>query len=290
MKASPIIHHEVMTTTGGKKVAYLFFNEFEWGAQQSNGTFEFENDLRKVFGEFKNAGASELVLDLRYNPGGYVHTCQILTSLIGNVSTTDVFAKSLRNDDIQEAWSAAGYSGTIDNPQIDHFVNESNSLKLSKVYILATRSSASASEMVINALRGADVDVVHIGERTNGKNVGMDLLETTIDDYSYQMRPITFKILNAKDFTDYANGFAPNHLVDELDEVLGVKDARLHEFGNPEELLLEKALGLIDPAMARSAGRAGVTRAPGERTMQPLRVLRDSRKGGAIYVQGARIE
>ncbi len=288
MKLSPILYSETITTGGGSKVAYLAYNEFEWGAKQPDGTYEFENDLRKVFGEFKADGATKLVLDLRYNGGGYVHTCQVLTSLIGNVGVGDIFAKTLRNDDINEAWKAAGYSGTIANPQIDYFFNEPNSLNLSKVYVLATRNTASASEMVINALRGADIDVVHIGARTNGKNVGMDLLETTIGEYSYEMRPITFKILNAKDFTDYANGFVPKYSSDELYDVKAGNPGAtgiIYELGDPNERLLKVALDLIDGNTVTSGASAGTMRTAAGGTMQPLAMPQGIRRqGGAIYV------
>lgn len=285
MKMSPIIHHEVITTGGGKKVAYLLYNEFEWGPEESNGTHEFENDLRDLFGEFKTAGATQLVLDLRYNGGGYVHTCQVLTSLIGNVNTTDVFCKSLRNKDIKDV------EPRMPNPYIDHFLNEGNSLKLTRVYVLATRDTASASEMVINALRGVDIEVVHIGERTNGKNVGMDLLETTIDGYDYELRPITFKIMNAKDNTDYADGFGPNHTKDEFWDLTNENGSGiLHDFGTDangraNERLLKTALDLIDGRSVSHDTRAGKTRA-GDGAMQPLPALKDPRRrGGAIYVR-----
>jgi hypothetical protein len=279
MKVSPIVHSEVITTSKGKKVAYLLYNAFEWGPME-NGTREFENDLREVFEGFKTAGATELVLDLRYNGGGYVHTCQVLTSLIGNVTTTDVFAKTLRNKSIKSV------EPSLTNPYIDHFFNEPNSMKLSKIYVLATRSTASASEMVINALRGVDVEVVHIGARTNGKNVGMDLLETTIDGYNYEMRPITFKTLNAKDFTNYANGFAPTHTNDEFWDVTNREGSGvIHDFGTDQngvvkERLLKAALDLID---GKTVQPDSGTRA-GEGVMTPLPVLRNPHRGGAIYV------
>lgn len=277
-KISPIIHHEVIPTAGGSKVAYLLYNGFETGDAKGN-SFEFDEELRDVFGEFKSAGATELVLDLRYNPGGYVTSCQILTSLAADVNSSDVFAKMLHNENIDEVYN-------VENPEIVHFLNESNSLKRPKIYVLATENSASASEMVINSIRGAlgDAAVVHIGTRTNGKNVGMNLLDTEIDGYTYEMWPITFKILNSKDFTDYAGGFVPTLRIDEFWEPINVKGGVIYDFGDPAERMLKAALDMIDgnPVSPDTPGSATTrTDATGKKQVQGFK---DPRRGGAKYI------
>ncbi len=268
-RVTPILYHDVITSGGGKKVAYLVYNGFETG---DDG--EFDNELRDVFGEFKSQGATELVLDMRYNPGGYVSSCQVLTSLAANVSRSDTFIKMKRNANINAVRPG------LPNPQELKFRDEDNSLKLGKVYVLETELSASASEMVISALRGVDIEVVHIGATTNGKNVGMDLIETDtpIDGYNYEMWPITFKILNAKDFTDYAGGFEPDYRVDEFREILdgGV----MHELGDRNELLLKAALAHIDGGTVATDSRTRTANSPFERTTP----LADPRRGGAKYV------
>jgi hypothetical protein len=285
MKLSPIIHKEIITTDGGKKVAYLVYNGFEAGDAQSGGTYEFDNDVRELFGEFKSGGASELVLDLRYNPGGSVNSLQMLTALAGDVKTTDVFLKLLRNKEI-----GAVYKG-VQNPEVIHFRKESNSLALRKIYVLATGSSASSSEMFINSLRGVlgEGAVVHIGERTNGKNVGMDLRETTIGDYRYEMWPITFKGLNALDFTDFAAGFIPTLYKEEFWDVTTQGGSGvIHDFGTDrngvvKERLLKASLDLIDgktvqpDASTRAIPAAGMARSR-------VQGLRDPRAGGAKYI------
>lgn len=73
-------------------------------------------------------------------------------------------------------------------------------LNLQKVYCLVTDDSASASELVINALRGIDIEVILIGTTTHGKNVGMEGVELTAGTDKYLFFPITFQAYNAKGF------------------------------------------------------------------------------------------
>ena len=123
--------------------------------------------------------------------------------------------------------------------------------------MLTTGSTASSSEAVINGLRGIDVGVTLIGEKTNGKNVGMEIDKFDDGDYSYELAPITFEGYNAKKETVNPAGLAVNYAVADWNN-------RLVDFG-PEEPMLAKALSLITgrtytPAPGRSAaGIAPIT-------------------------------
>lgn len=79
-------------------------------------------------------------------------------------------------------------------------------LGLNRLYVIASESTASASEMIIMGLRGLDVPVTIVGTRTEGKNCGMDVMKRTIGGYEYTFAPITFLIYNAKGDNDYSNG------------------------------------------------------------------------------------
>ena len=123
-------------------------------------------------------------------------------------------------------------------------------LGLQNIYVLTTGSTASSSEAVINGLRGIDIGVTLIGEKTNGKNVGMEIDKFDDGDYSYELAPITFEGYNAKKETVNPAGLAVNYAVADWNN-------RLVDFG-PEEPMLAKALSLITgrtytPAPGRSA-------------------------------------
>ena len=106
-------------------------------------------------------------------------------------------------------------------------------LGLQNIYVLTTGSTASSSEAVINGLRGIDIGVTLIGEKTNGKNVGMEIDKFDDGDYSYELAPITFEGYNAKKETVNPAGLAVNYAVADWNN-------RLVDFG-PEEPMLAKA-------------------------------------------------
>ena len=120
-------------------------------------------------------------------------------------------------------------------------------MNLTKVYILTTESTASASELVINGLKPY-IEVVQIGDITTGKNVGSITIydsptfgkENRNPKHYYAMQPIVFKIANADNFGEYYNGLTPaeGNLLPENITNLGV-------LGTTSEPLLSTAIGKI---------------------------------------------
>lgn len=224
---NPILLNTVITQ-GEKKVGYLMYNGF-YG--------QYDNQLNTVFGNFKSQGVTHLVLDLRYNSGGSVNTATKLASMITGQFPGQLFAKQQWNEKAQ-----AYYESKSPNSLLNKFYTGLNGLNLTKVYILTSHSSASASELVINCLKPY-INVIQIGDKTTGKNVGSITLydsptfakKDVNSSHKYAMQPIVLKIVNKDGFGDYTAGIAPNIEVIEDHGNLGV-------LGDVNEPLLSVAL------------------------------------------------
>lgn len=235
---NPILVKKVIVKED-KKIGYLMYNGF---------VANFDVELNKVFAEFKAEGVTDLVLDLRYNGGGRVSSAVYLSSMIlGSDVNGKLFAKERWNDKLQSIVEEK--RGGANNVFTNTLVTDKggtfpiNHLNMSKVYVLTTGRTASASELVINGLKPY-IDVIQIGTNTTGKNVG----SITIYDYDdkgaknpnhkWAMQPLTFKIENATGFGDYTNGLPPTYEIQEDLANMGV-------LGDEGEPFLAKAIQLI---------------------------------------------
>lgn len=223
---------------GSKKVGYLMYNGF-----YSN----YENELNNAFAYFKGEGITHLVLDLRYNSGGSVNVATKLASMITGQFNGQIFAQQEWNEKRMSYYNSVNpdallnkFTSTLSNG------NGINSLSLTKVYVLTTKSTASASELIINSLKPY-IDVTQIGDVTIGKNVGSITIydsptfrkENVNPNHKYAMQPIVLKILNKNGVGEYSNGLLPNVTLTENYGNLGV-------LGNDTEPLLNLALSYIN--------------------------------------------
>lgn len=235
LSENPILINKVITS-GSHKIGYLMYNGFY---------ANFDTQLNDAFASLKSQGVTDLVLDLRYNGGGSVQTATRLASMITGQFKGKVFAKQQWNAKINAYFEA-------ENPEalFNYFTDKIgstaiNSLGLTKIYILTTKSSASASELVINGLE-PHIQVIQIGDVTVGKNVGSVTLydsptfgaESRNPNHRYAMQPIVLKIVNSVGFGDYFNGLQPDFLQKETLSTLGV-------LGDSAEPLLRTAIGKI---------------------------------------------
>jgi C-terminal processing protease CtpA/Prc len=230
----PIYANDVLNI-GGKSIGYLMYNGF-------NGS---SADLNNVFADFKNANIGDLVIDLRYNPGGFTSKAVLLSGLITGQFTGDIMYTEQWNSELQAAFEDQ-------NPDflINRFISSEdgmslNSLTLDKVYILTTGRSASASELVINALRPY-IQVVQIGTNTRGKYQGSFTIydsdnfqrEGANPNHTYALQPLVFKTVNINGVTDYFNGLAPDIELRENPTFYGV-------LGDENEPFLAEAIANI---------------------------------------------
>lgn len=207
----------VLTLNGGKKVGYLLYMYFD---------MDYDDQLIDIFNQFKEQGVTDLVLDLRYNGGGHVLASTLLGTLIaGKNHDGEVYNRTTYNKTRSDKGEIGEYKfGTAKTPEGNYkkiATAVASSLGLNQIYVLCSESTASASELIINGLRGVDVTVNLVGTTTNGKNVGMESIAKVFGNYKYTLTPITFYSQNAKNFRDYANGFTPDVAIDEDEYLYG---------------------------------------------------------------------
>lgn len=216
-------------TTGSHKIGYLMYNGFYPN---------YDSELNDAFGYFKSEGITELVLDLRYNGGGSVLTATRLASMITGQFKGQVFDELAYNSNKSFLNRKYTFTTTIDDKTI-------NSLNLTKVYVLTTKSTASASELIINGL-DPYINVVQIGDATYGKNVASVTLYDSPNlsqanrnsSHRYAMQLIVAHSINSVGFDDYLDGLVPEFKVLERIQTLGI-------LGDPTEILLKTAIGKI---------------------------------------------
>ena len=236
-KTNPIQVNKIFNIDDGKQVGYLMYNQF---------VADKSEDLNDIFGLFNNENINDLIIDLRYNGGGSVKNCVELASMITGQFKSEVFAEEQWNKKLVSYLEERFGSESLINRFIDTLSNgiQINSLNLDRVYMITSSESASASELLINGL-SSYIEVIQIGERTVGKNVGsitvydyIDNEQTKNPDHTYAMQPIVLKMANSDGYADYTDGLEPNRLIEEDITKLGV----LGVLGEP---LLTSTLNLI---------------------------------------------
>lgn len=244
-KPTKSVYLDSIYNINDRKVGYLCYLEFN----------EI-NELVPTLEQFYNAQLDEMILDLRYNPGGYVNTCKYLSnSIINEKGYNGIFQQCTYNDIITKELEketgrgvSVNYFSIPDNGE-NVLGNPLYGLNLKRIFILTSKYSASASEAAIISLRPY-MDVITIGEQTYGKGVG----SWTVRDnkYRYQLQPITMRYHNALMETTPDDGIAADYIV--LDGYSTSKK----ELGDKSEPLLAKALDLILGAGTSDDNEAGV--------------------------------
>ncbi|MBB6237492.1 C-terminal processing protease CtpA/Prc [Pedobacter sp. AK013] len=191
-----------------KKIGYLYFLDFNGGLARS---------LTPVFSNFKAEGISELILDLRYNAGGQVAEAAGLCAMIAkNISFDKPFITYKGNKNGGAKTESIGTAATFDGTVNFNTLLQQN-LGLSRVYILSTAATASASEVMINNLKPF-IQVVLIGEKTRGKDEASFRIfdARSPKQVNWEMHPIVYKLFNAQGIGGYSAGINPDIAINEM--------------------------------------------------------------------------
>ncbi|MDR3268122.1 MAG: PDZ domain-containing protein [Tannerella sp.] len=236
---NPVYLHKVIEH-GGKKVGYMVYNHFTPG--KTANSYEYDEALREVSADFKAAGINELVLDLRYNNGGTISSAILLCNILAPADVVNRKASmcKLVYNDKQKPREYTYNFGTS-------LLSGGKNLDLGRLYVLTSNITASASEMLINCLRPY-YTVVLTGTQTVGKNVGSNIYKSS--DKQWEMHPITSRIFNSKDESDYQDGFAPD--IDIQRNLMNglISSVSRVDLGDEREILLHAALQHMDGTYA----------------------------------------
>lgn len=240
----PVQNVKVLNTAAGK-IGYMQFNSFIRTAQDA---------LIDGFQTFVGQGVTELIIDLRYNGGGLLAMAsQVAYMVAGGAQTNNQDFETLQfNDKYPTQDPITGntiqatpfYSKEINWTSNTLTNNTLPSVEVTRVFILATDNTCSASEAVINGLRGIDVEVVLIGDTTCGKPFGF----YATDNCSTTYFTIQFQGVNAKGFGEYSDGFIPvtTPIFDDQLPGCSIADDFSAQLGDENEALLASAIGYAE--------------------------------------------
>ncbi|WP_293926541.1 S41 family peptidase [Sphingobacterium sp. UBA6320] len=232
-----------------KNVGYLALSSFE----EIENNNDNQQKIDAAFQGFENKHIEDLIVDLRYNTGGYVDAAVYVANKIGG----SVAAGELMLTYICNAYMDKTHKGT-NGMFSDTYYRKTSNLNLRKVYFLVSETTASAAEMLINVLKPyLDVQIIATGTHTYGKPVGFfeQIIENKVSFW-----PASFQLKNAAGFSDYWDGL----LADRRD----VTDYIFLESGDTQETMLETALEDAVPGSKKKANARKSTNQIAPRMLQ----------------------
>ncbi len=244
VQAAQVLEHN------GTNVGYMLFNDH---------IATSEPLLIDAITTFESANISELVIDMRYNGGGYLDIARMLASMVaGDAAVGKTFSELQFNDKYpsQNPITGRTLSPSLFTNKAPGFVVSSNTslpmLNLNRVVVISGSGTCSASEAVINGLRGVGVEVILIGDTTCGKPYGF----YGIDNCGTTYFTVQFRGVNAIGFGDYTDGFSPPEATYQGEELPGcfVGDDLTKQLGDPDEGRLAAALGYLEAGSCPSTG------------------------------------
>ena len=241
---SPVLKTDVVTRPNGDRIGYMLFNTF--------GTRSAEEAIFDAFTSFATQSLDDLVIDLRYNGGGFLDISSELAFMVaGSTATQNKIYETLVFNDKHPTTNPV--TGATLSPTPFHRTGQGFSvangtplptLSLPRVFVLSTGGTCSASESFINSMLGIDVEVILIGDRTCGKPYGFYATDNCGETYF----TVQFRGENDKGFGDYADGFSPNAgtVIGEPVTGCSVADDFSSPLGDENEAQFAAALTYID--------------------------------------------
>lgn len=238
---TPVQNVQTIPTAAGDLVGYMLFNDHIATA---------ESELVAAFNQLQSAGVHDLILDIRYNGGGYLDIASEVAYMIAGATPTagqtfELSQFNSKNPTVNPVTKAAivplGFHTTTQGFSLTAG-QALPTLNLTRVFVITGAGTCSASESIINSLQGVNVQVIQIGSTTCGKPYGF----YPADNCAVTYFSIQFQGVNAKSFGDYPDGFTPeNATAVEGVAVPGcsVADDFGHALGDPAEGRLASALG-----------------------------------------------
>lgn len=232
IEADPLIYSDIIEESD-IKIGYMVYTGFTSGDDD-----KYLTTLGETLTDFAQQGIDELIVDLRYNPGGEISAAQFLTSALAPVEVVNN-EEILINLDYNQLYNDYFEKNS---PEDLYYTFEPNNynIDLDKVYFLTAWGTASASELTIVGLEPY-MDVITIGEYTYGKYTGMWVIPDTETParHDYALVPIVMKYENSVGYGNFYNGLTPDYEVDDDGMFLGVP------FGDLDDPIIATAVDLI---------------------------------------------
>ncbi|WP_417129525.1 S41 family peptidase [Phocaeicola sp.] len=213
-----VLKYDIISSNS-RKAFYLLYNEFD----------ENTDVLKEILSQISGQQFDDIILDLRYNPGGYVNTAHKLCSALAPATAIgQPFLHMIYNDKINKTETLNFESSSLTG---------GTSLSYQNLYVLTSENTASASEIVINCLKPyMEGHLYQVGTATYGKNVAQQLF-TNPEAPGIELWLTTTYLSNSQGYYDYfKNGLLPDF---EIEENYG---GELGDFGTAEDLLMQPVL------------------------------------------------
>ncbi|WP_158559094.1 S41 family peptidase [Deminuibacter soli] len=254
----------------GVTTGYLFYNAFDE---------QYDVSLLTAMEKIKQAGASECIVDLRYNPGGSTSTAAKLAAMLVNVQATSTFAVFQGNGNGgKRTYTFDGILRTAINPSGKTFSDlAARSLSLKRVFILTTRSTVSAAELLVQSVKPY-AQVIQLGDTTLGKDEASFQISDmrTPRQINWVLQPTIYKLFNANGTGNYNKGIAPFLYINELSVF------PLQPEGSVADPLVQQALQTI-------YGRVAVTETNLRHTYAPVQAYKNSAAADAMLAPAVTI-